>query len=172
MIRQCVICSKEFNAIPARVNAKLCSNACRYIYQGRTRKAEGNGRWLGEERERRCQQCGEPFRYYSRSRKFCSLACTKLGQKRYYGLEHPRSNPASRARGAQSNSKIQQRWAAQVFLQDDVTCQQCGISGVKMHAHHVLPWKEFPEHRADVWNGVTLCVKCHRGVHSNDGKIG
>lgn len=172
MIRQCVICSKEFDAIPARVNAKCCSNACRYVYQGLTRKGENNGRWTGEGRVKACQQCGTEFRWNVPSRKFCSMACTKLGQKRYFGREHPRSNPESKARGAQSNSKIQQKWAAEVLLQDDATCQQCGVSGVRMNAHHILPWKEFPEHRADVWNGVTLCIKCHRGVHSNDGKIG
>lgn len=172
MIRQCVICSKEFKAVPARVNAKLCSNACRYVYQGQMRKAANNGRWLGADRVRACQHCGTEFRWYTESRKFCSAECAKLGQKRYYGREHPRSNPESRARGAQSNSKVQQKWAAAVLLQDDATCQECGVSGVKMHAHHVLPWKHFPEHRADVWNGVTLCVRCHRRVHSNDGKIG
>lgn len=166
MIRKCVICSNEFKAVPARVNAKCCSNACRYVLQGQVRKGENNGRWLGGLREKSCERCGKLFRAYSATRKFCSNECGAMGQKRYYGHEHPRANPESRARGAQSNSKIQQKWAAQVLLLDDATCQQCGISGVKMHAHHVLSWKEFPEHRADVWNGITLCAKCHRAVHS------
>lgn len=170
MDRECAVCGKSFKAVPARIHAKLCSNACRYIYQGLMRQGNNNGRWLGNERVKTCQQCGKEFRAYTASRKFCSIACGKLGQKRYYGNEHPRSNPESRARGAHSNSKIQQKWAAQVLLRDDATCRHCGISGVKMHAHHILPWKQYPEHRADVTNGITLCAKCHRVVHSKAAK--
>ena len=170
MKRSCVVCGKEFQAVPARVNAKLCSNACRYIYQGMTRKGANNGRWLGAKRKKKCKQCGVEFRFYTATRKFCSAKCTKLGQKRYYGKEHPRSNPGSKRRGAKGNSAAQQKWAAQVLLRDNATCRHCGISDVKMHAHHVLPWKQYPDLRTDVSNGLTLCVKCHRAVHSKATK--
>lgn len=177
--KRCVICGNEFKASSARVNAKCCSNACRYILQGQMRAGANNPRWMGAERERTCQKCGKSFRCYSRSRKFCSIACATAGQKRYYGKEHPRSNPLSRARGAQSNSKVQQKWAAAVIKRDQATCRHCGAQGfckhcgrgtVQLHAHHILPWKKYPEHRASVANGITLCSKCHRAVHSKAAK--
>jgi 5-methylcytosine-specific restriction endonuclease McrA len=55
-------------------------------------------------------------------------------------------------------------------MRDDFTCRHCGVIGVKLHAHHILPWKQYPEHRADVSNGITLCIKCHRAVHSKAAK--
>jgi 5-methylcytosine-specific restriction endonuclease McrA len=48
-----------------------------------------------------------------------------------------------------------------VFERDKHTCQHCGITGVKMHAHHIKPYASHPELRLVVSNGLTLCEPCH-----------
>jgi len=55
---------------------------------------------------------------------------------------------------------------------DNKICQHCGLKQkdiVKvgnqtkdyLHVHHIKPWKDFPELRFDVTNGITLCWECH-----------
>jgi 5-methylcytosine-specific restriction endonuclease McrA len=56
-------------------------------------------------------------------------------------------------------------WRKAVFDRDDYTCQECGVRGGQLHAHHVKPWATHPDLRYDVDNGLTLHAACHREVH-------
>ena len=51
------------------------------------------------------------------------------------------------------------------YERDEYTCQNCGKTGGKLNAHHIKPYKDFPEFRYDIDNGITLCEKCHRELH-------
>lgn len=62
-------------------------------------------------------------------------------------------------------SYLSKEWSKAVRSRDNHTCQHCGISEVKLHAHHVKPWKHHPELRYEVSNGLTLCSPCHQAVH-------
>jgi len=67
-------------------------------------------------------------------------------------------------------------WRLNIFMRDDFTCQECGIRGVYLHAHHIKPFylikeknmiKTLDEAREcdELWdldNGITLCRKCHK----------
>jgi hypothetical protein len=73
-------------------------------------------------------------------------------------------------------------WRSSVFERDNYTCQSCGDNkGHNLNAHH---WKEFSkiieknniitlEQALDceeLWsinNGITLCEKCHKDLHTN-----
>ncbi len=57
-------------------------------------------------------------------------------------------------------------WRTAVFKRDDYTCQDCGERGGDLEAHHIFWWSKFPLFRFLVWNGKTLCVKCHKKFHS------
>ena len=57
-------------------------------------------------------------------------------------------------------------WRNAVFKRDRYTCQICGTIGGKLNAHHIKPWAKFPEERYNIENGITLCRKCHKAVHS------
>ena len=58
-------------------------------------------------------------------------------------------------------------WAKKVKIKDDFKCFACGYKGY-LHSHHILPKGKYYKYAYSVWNGVTLCKKCHignRGVH-------
>lgn len=55
-------------------------------------------------------------------------------------------------------------WRSEVLHRDGYTCRHC-LSTENLHAHHIKSWKEHPELRFDVVNGLTLCATCHRQAH-------
>ena len=69
------------------------------------------------------------------------------------------------------NSPEAQQWRLAVFERDDFTCQSCGVRGGKLHAHHILAFSKFPEHRFDIKNGLTLCVSCHKKTDNYAGRV-
>lgn len=75
------------------------------------------------------------------------------GRKKYYRPKHGRSEDV--------------RWRKAIFERDNYTCQECGVrSGngieVKLNAHHIKSWSEYPEFRYELENGITLCLDCHK----------
>jgi len=61
------------------------------------------------------------------------------------------------------NSPEYRYWRSAIYKRDDYTCQQCGVRGGRLEAHHVRQFATHPELRMDVDNGITLCKSCHRG---------
>lgn len=60
-------------------------------------------------------------------------------------------------------------WRREVFIRDYWTCQMCGKKkGIKIRAHHIRPFKDYPELRFEIDNGITLCKTCHQnnGLHN------
>lgn len=74
------------------------------------------------------------------------------------------------------NDRIYAAWRDAVYEKDDFVCFMCDKRGGKLHAHHVLPYAKYPEHRLNIDNGVTLCIKCHHKIHGwktkEDGLLG
>ena len=53
-------------------------------------------------------------------------------------------------------------WKAAVFKRDYYTCQVCGVRGGVLNAHHIKRFRDYPELRTELSNGITLCVECHK----------
>jgi len=53
-------------------------------------------------------------------------------------------------------------WRKQVWLRDDFKCKinNSECNG-KIEAHHILSWREYPELRFEINNGITLCHAHH-----------
>lgn len=58
-------------------------------------------------------------------------------------------------------------WRFAVYKRDSYFCQECGIktSSGTIVAHHLKDFRNNPELRYSVPNGITLCRKCHIKIH-------
>ncbi len=59
-----------------------------------------------------------------------------------------------------------EKWRKAVLEHDNYTCQYCGQIRGELNAHHIFLWSTHPLFRFLLWNGKTLCLKCHKKVHS------
>lgn len=66
------------------------------------------------------------------------------------------------------------KWSRAVRQRDNFKCQDCGLKGIRLHAHHLVSLKECINTKLeyDVDNGITVCVPCHGRRHKemNKGK--
>lgn len=62
------------------------------------------------------------------------------------------------------------RWRRAVYKRDEKTCQVCGDTEDTIFAHHILSWKDYPELRYELSNGIALCRTCHNKLHKNRGR--
>lgn len=65
----------------------------------------------------------------------------------------------------QRNSLEYNRWRKKVYAKDDFICTNCG-SNKRLQAHHIKPFAHYKHLRYEVTNGITLCINCHRRIHS------
>ena len=171
MIVTCHECGVERNVVPARAKTfKFCSYSCRGAWRAKHWTGAAHPRWQGGEREKTCLHCsqvfslrpGQPITTF-RQQKFCSKACADEGGLRYTGpANHKWTGKASPKRRTSEHKT----WARKVIDRDNGTCQICKTQEGEMQAHHVKPWKDYPDLRQDVSNGVTVCAPCHWSIHS------
>ena len=162
---QCKQCSKEFHVIPTRVGtAKFCSLGCRFEWRKTNFTGQNNPNYRGGH-FKPCQECGKEFWVIpaTEHKKFCCKPCADKGGFRYSGEAHPnyREDARRRNRGGHHHA-----WVNAVISRDKATCQYCGATGVELHAHHIKSYKDHPDLRFDVSNGITLCFLCHWTVHT------
>lgn len=139
----CMVCGKEFS-MTNYFKQETCSSSC--------------ASKLASQRHRprtslNCQWCGKFFYPPSGKlkTKFCSLKC------RYDSKKKP--DPEIKRAGWKYRA-----WRKTVLERDHRTCQECG-STKKVGAHHVKAWKDYPDLRYDISNGVSLCEFCHANAH-------
>jgi len=52
-------------------------------------------------------------------------------------------------------------------LYSNPLCEICGCNH-GLNIHHILQRSKYPELTLDIENLMTLCIKCHKKIHSND----
>ena len=141
-----------------------------------------------------CKNCGKSFKvFYSEIKKGVGLFCNRKCYYQYVKL-HPirgclgkhwkhtaeykkrlslsrmgKNNPNYISGSTKTRRAKTQRiknWRLKVFNRDDFTCQECNKKGGDINAHHIIFWSEDKDKRFLIGNGVTLCVPCHKYVHS------
>jgi hypothetical protein len=120
-----------------------------------------------------CLYCGKEFKIYGGyfqdiDKKYCTHTCYALSLKGKAPWNKGLNNYVTPTdfRRPEMKSDAYISWRNEVFRLDNYYCRRCfAHSGegkrVNLVAHHIKPWKDFPELRYDVDNGATLCVKCH-----------
>ena len=163
MIVQCKQCGADFNIVPARLKtAKFCSYACAGKWRQQNFTGENNPNYRGG-KEQICQ-CGAKFWVIPAvERKFCSKPCADKYGFRYTGEQHPNYRKEARRR---NRGGSHHKWVNAVVSRDQATCQHCGNTNVELHAHHIKSYKDYPELRFDINNGITLCYRCHWAIHT------
>lgn len=62
------------------------------------------------------------------------------------------------------------QWRKQVFERDGYTCQDCGVKGTYLTAHHIKSFAHYPTLRFELSNGLTLCEDCHKLTDNYKGR--
>ena len=92
-------------------------------------------------------------------------------RKRMSEAQSGKNNPGWRGgttKQRRRNHHSDSWWVRTVKERAAHSCELCG-STENPHSHHIIPYSEAEEYRLDLANGICLCAKCHRKVHS--GKI-
>jgi len=64
--------------------------------------------------------------------------------------------------------EMQHIFRNKILERDNYTCQKCGETEGKLHAHHINP--HYVEYDAmALENGITLCETCHKEIHARRG---
>lgn len=188
---KCVECGKEFKDYHRkRADRKFCSTECGYENKRRRTVTE-------------CEYCGVEFEawIYNLKRgksKYCSRLCfSRWKSENWVGENNPHHGETKsldhRRKISDSNKRTKaplrnpdrdtlrdirksfdmNEWRKLVFKRDNYTCQLCSVRGGKLNAHHILSFKDYPEYRFNVDNGITYCKECHGIISSisNSGDI-
>jgi hypothetical protein len=70
------------------------------------------------------------------------------------------------------NDSAYQNWRYKVYKRDNYKCKinNCDCKG-RIEAHHILAWKDYPELRYEINNGITLCHYHHPRKKGEDIKL-
>lgn len=125
------------------IRKKFCSYACRQKWRFK------NGEWT---MKKLWDKCNTPDINKKKSHK---------------GKENPKwINDRSLVRDKRfHNSPEGKVWRLTIFERDKFICQKCGRLGGKLMAHHIKSFRNYPDLRMDINNGITLCEGCHKDLH-------
>lgn len=137
--------------------------------------ATGNTRCLGREISQETRdkiaaslkgQALSPEHRAAISRGVRKAGCRPPRNPHLVGPNHPNwQGGHSTIRQALFDSPEYRAFRKAVLERDNWTCQSCRARGGKLHVHHLKAWGPYPKLRYEVSNGITLCRKCHYGVH-------
>jgi len=60
------------------------------------------------------------------------------------------------------------KWRTAILERDNCICQMCGETEEELHAHHILPRRDYPQYEFEISNGITLCADCHYQIHFDE----
>jgi len=168
-----------------RIKMREARKGKSYPKMCRVVNGENNPNWKGgiSKTKRICKFCGKVF-YTRMARikkgrgKFCDKQCygkwrseNIRGEKCSFFGKHLIGEKSPRWKGGidfwdrrGSNNEVK-LWRKMIYKRDGYRCVICGKTGGKLNAHHIRSWKDFPELRFDIDNGITMCQSCHELVY-------
>ena len=177
----CIRCCKT-RASVGRLMCSVCAEKCNslkrkptYCIRCKQKLEKWPARICSDCASRVCQECGKVFKNKTKTGnpcKFCSRECHRKWRSRNEcGEKSPswKGGLTTEARTFRTRASYK-AWRAEVYKRDSFTCQGCGRRGGSLHAHHIKEFSKFPELRLSVENGLTLCLKCHRSIHTRSSQ--
>ena len=76
------------------------------------------------------------------------------------------NNSALRGKEYQQSNRLDENLRLATLMRDGFQCTQCGTTGVRLEAHHVI-WRRRGG-KDTITNLTTLCEKCHGKVHAGE----
>ena len=120
----------------------------------------------------RCKACSNKSRS-TRVPKYCIVCGTeinRLAKKRCLSCHNKNQDKGlSRARTKFNVSPKWKKAREACFKRDDWTCQHCNTKGGVLNAHHIKGYCNYPKLRLNLNNLITLCIKCHKAHHAENG---
>lgn len=178
MEKICPHCQKIFKVSPSTFHRRIyCSFECYWEHKNKNpkkynlfqkgHKGYKTFPWLGKKLSKTHKQnIGNSLK---QSKKF------KQSMKEY-GKKHSKENHWNWKGGITEELRLLRQtdeykmWRNQVYARDNWTCQKCGNKLKNLTAHHKKSFKDNPELRYNLDNGVTLCRSCHKKLHEEIGK--
>lgn len=130
---------------------------------------ENHPGWKGGiDRFPNCLDCGKKLSAMHCSR--CRV-CTSKGERNYKWMK-------DRTKLCRINKQGERRtsayffWRKEVWKRDNYKCKinNKDCSG-KLESHHILAWRDYPELRYDVNNGITLCHAHHPRMRAEEKRL-
>jgi len=166
----CAGCGIIFRDYKSNNDRKFCSKGCQ-TKNKKQPKGPASPRWSSKKTT--CSYCHKVFYKWEscKNKRFCSRECHAASKRGIYpknlrGKRGVKPRTFLKKKRSLYGSAEDREWRESVFKRDKWTCQNCGVRGGKLQAHHIKPYKEFPELRHDISNGLTLCVECHKKTDS------
>jgi 5-methylcytosine-specific restriction endonuclease McrA len=179
--KECLYCGKEFYVYRSLQKTKYCSMEC---YQksndckikkdfipwnkGTTGlvKAWNKGKKLNKEERRKISEArkGIPNLSKGKKRPHCS------GEKHWNWIKDRTKLKKKQER----NDSAYKEWRRKVLERDNYKCVICGekyTKEYKLVVHHILPWRDYPEERYNINNGITLCQAHHPRVIEDEKRL-
>lgn len=145
---------------------------------------KNNSMYRGTKLSGNCEECGKTFGTYRCGRdkiRFCSNKCAHKKMPNFikgkFGRNHPGWKEIKKVtlKRAVRSLHLYNEWRKSVFSRDNYICQDCGIKGCYLEAHHKIPLYQILEENNintfddvfmckklwDIDNGITYCSNCH-----------
>ena len=126
-----------------------------------------------------CTSCGKEKTTHRQRNSAVCAGCKTQGGLKNRGQKRPRTieyrinqSIAQGGDGVLGKKRLRipglGEWTDAVKARDGA-CIDCG-STERLEAHHLVLKSKFPEVATELWNGITLCRKCHIAEHKIIGK--
>ena len=116
-----------------------------------------------------CRDCfiktGRNHKLWNKGKKYPEIGIMRTGKK----------NPNWKGGATSESKKLQNSqkwkdWRKLVFERDNYTSRDCNRKGRKLHPHHIFERSRYPNFVFEIWNGRTLCEKCHKKTYYKEEK--
>lgn len=157
---KCIGCSKIIT-LPSYIAKvrKFCSRECVFLF----REGKNHPNYKGGFPN--CLDCGKQLTNYNAKR--CQLH-SKVRELHPQWIEDRTQIKKQEER----NNPNDKQWKYAVYKRDNFKCKigNSDCNG-RIEAHHILSWRDYPELRFNINNGITLCLAHHPRKRAEEKRL-